>query len=75
METDLGIDNLEQNQRDLLAAIVDIQKDDGTFDSHALKSHTLTSKQSKATFSRTLAHSRIKDTLPRDQASDAVLIY
>jgi hypothetical protein len=28
MEADLGIDNLEQNERDLLAAIVDIQKDD-----------------------------------------------
>ena len=28
MEADLGIDNLEQNERDLLAAIVDVQKDD-----------------------------------------------
>ena len=54
MEADLGIDNLEQNERDLLAAIVDVQKDDGSFDSDALKSHTLTSKQSNATFFRTL---------------------
>ena len=54
MEADLGIDNLEQNERDLLAAIVDVQKDDGSFDSEALKSHTLTSKQSNATFFRTL---------------------
>ena len=54
MEADLGIDNLEQNERDLLAAIVDIQKDDGSFDSDALKSNILTSKQSNATFFRTL---------------------
>lgn len=54
MEADLGIGTLSQNERDLLAAIVDIQKDDGTFDSDALKSHTLTSKQSNATFFRTL---------------------
>ena len=54
MEADLGIDNLEQNERDLLAAIVDVQKDDGSFDSDVLKAHTLTSKQSNATFFRTL---------------------
>lgn len=54
MEADLGIDNLEQNERDLLAAIVDIQKNDGSFDSDALKAHTLTSRQSNATFFRTL---------------------
>ena len=54
MEADLGIDDLEQNERDLLAAIVDIQKNDGSFDSDALKSHSLISKQSKATFFRTL---------------------
>ena len=54
MEADLGIDNLEQNERDLLAAIVDVQKDDGSFDSDAVKSHTLISKQSTATFFRTL---------------------
>ena len=54
MEADLGIDNLEQNERDLLAAIVDIQKDDGSFDSAALKSHSLISTQSNATFFRTL---------------------
>jgi len=29
MEADLGIDNLEQNERGLLAAIVNIQKSDG----------------------------------------------
>ena len=60
MEADLGIDNLEQNERDLLAAIVDIQKDDGSSDSDALKSHTLISTQSKATFFRTLRSLQVK---------------
>ena len=54
MEADLGIDNLDQNERDLLAAIVDIQKDDGSFESDALKAHALASRQSSATFFRTL---------------------
>jgi hypothetical protein len=68
MEADLGIDNLDQNERDLLAAIVDIQKDDGSFESDALKSHALASRQSSATFFRTLRSLQNKGHVAKGEA-------
>jgi secreted Zn-dependent insulinase-like peptidase len=54
MEADLGFDDLKQDERDLLAAILDIQKDDGSFESDILIAHDLTRRLSNATFFRTL---------------------
>ena len=54
MEADLGFDNLKQDERDLLAAILDIQKDDGSFESDILIAHDLARRLSNATFFRTL---------------------
>ena len=73
MEADLGIDNLGQNECDLLAAIVDVQKDDGSFDSDALKSHILTSNN-LATYFRTLRSLQDKGYVARVQDADVVLM-
>ena len=54
MEADLGFDQLKQDERDLLAAILDIQEDDGSFQSDALKDHSLLLNLSPATFFRAL---------------------
>jgi secreted Zn-dependent insulinase-like peptidase len=54
MEADLGFDDLKQDERDLLAAILDIQKDDGSFESDILIAHDLARRLSNATFFRTL---------------------
>ena len=54
MEADLGFDDLKQDERDLLAAILDIQKDDGSFESDTLIAHDLARRLSNATFFRTL---------------------
>jgi len=54
MEADLGFDNLKQDERDLLAAILDIQEDDASFESDTLKAHDLARRLSNATFFRTL---------------------
>lgn len=54
MEADLGFDNLKQDERDLLAAILDIQEDDASFESDTLKAHDLVRRLSNATFFRTL---------------------
>lgn len=54
MEADLGFDNLKQDERDLLAAILDIQKNDASFESDTLRAHDLARRLSNATFFRTL---------------------
>ena len=60
MEVDLGIDGLKQDERDILAAIIDIQQDDGSFESDVLKSHGLTARLSHAAFFRALRSLREK---------------
>ena len=54
MEVDLGIGNLSQNERNLLAAIVDIQMSDGSFESEILKAHPLLNMLAHASFFRAL---------------------
>ena len=60
MEADLGIDDLKQDERDILAAIIDIQHDDGSFESDVLKSHGLVARLSHAAFFRALRSLREK---------------
>lgn len=54
MEADLGIGSLKQEERDLLAAIIDIQNLDGTFETENLRSHPLAIGMSHGTFFRAL---------------------
>ena len=54
METDLGITNLTEDERALLAAIIDIQDDDGKFESDVLRSHTLVEGLSHGSYYRAL---------------------
>ena len=60
MEADLGIDSLKQDERDILAAIIDIQHNDGSFESDILKSHSLVARLSHAAFFRALRALREK---------------
>ena len=54
METDLGITNLTEDERALLADIIDIQDDDGKFESDVLRSHTLVEGLSHGSYYRAL---------------------
>ena len=54
METDLGISSLTEDERNLLAAIVDIQDEKGNFETDGLKSHILIAKQSHGSYHRAL---------------------
>ena len=60
MEGDLGIDGLKHDERDVLAAIIDVQKDDGSFESDVLRAHHLITKLSHSTFFRSLRTLRDK---------------
>lgn len=60
MEGDLGIDGLKHDERDVLAAIIDVQKDDGSFESDVLRAHHLITKLSHSTFFRSLLTLREK---------------
>ena len=60
MEGDLGIDGLKHDERDVLAAIIDVQNDDGSFESDILKTHHLVIRLSSSTFFRSLRALREK---------------
>ena len=60
MEGDLGIDGLKHDERDVLAAIIDVQNDDGSFASDILKTHHLIRRLSPSTFFRSLLALREK---------------
>ena len=58
MEGDLGIDGLKHDERDVLAAIIDVQNDDGSFESDILKTHHLIRRLSQYIFSLTFGIAR-----------------
>lgn len=60
MEADLGIDSLKQEERDVLAAIIDIQDSNNAFESDQLRCHPLVQGMSHGTFFRALRSLREK---------------
>ena len=60
MKADLGIDSLKQDERDILTALIDIQHEDGSFESDVLKSHGLVARLSHAAFFRAVRSLREK---------------
>lgn len=54
MEQDLGVANLSNDEKNLLAAITDKANASGEFRSEAVRTHTLVSNMSHSTFFRSL---------------------
>ena len=54
MEADLGMTDLSQDEKDILAAVFELRDANGYFESDSVRSHELTSSVSHGTFFRAL---------------------
>lgn len=54
MEADLGMTDLSQDEKDIMAAVFELRDANGYFESDSVRSHLLTSSVSHGTFFRAL---------------------